>query len=325
MRNLDINLGRACNNRCLFCSNGDVRLRPKGWMGIRDVERELETQRASGWESVCFLGGEPTLYPELERAIAHARQLGYRRVAICTNGSRLADPDRLERLLESGLNRVAFSIHAHRASLEDAITRRPGSFDEKLRALDQLVGARDAGRLEHGLSFNSVLHAKILGKLLEFVTFFNRRGLGDIRLNFIRPEHEAVGSREWVPALGDLTVPMRELAARNEAEWKMDLSFADVPWCFWPWELLASPALCARYAGEEIDLSTRVSLYNSDLPMERFDWKEQRTSKLKRLLEGCAACPLVERCEGVWRAYLDIYGESEIEQGPARVRAALGS
>ncbi|RME23996.1 MAG: radical SAM protein, partial [Deltaproteobacteria bacterium] len=171
MLNADINIGKACNNRCRFCSNENPTPAERRWARPEQVREEIELNWKKGARSIGFLGGEPCLYPNLERVIAHARQIGYERISICTNGQLLADRKLLDRLVGAGLTRVAVSIHSHSARLEDYITRRPGSFRAKIDALKNLVRARDTAQLPDGLSLNTVLHGKNVESLREFALY----------------------------------------------------------------------------------------------------------------------------------------------------------
>jgi MoaA/NifB/PqqE/SkfB family radical SAM enzyme len=323
LKNVDINLGMACNNRCVFCSNGKKAVRNRGWMRVEEVEKEIDERFDTGLESLGFIGGEPTLYPHLERIIRYARDRGFQRVSICTNGSRLSDPDLLDRLIAAGLTRVAFSIHSHEAKVEDGITRRQGSFDEKVAAIVNLVSTMNAGKLPDGFSLNSVLHAKNLPRLDEFVAFFHELGVSDIRFNFIKPEHQAEGNRDWVPSFAETTPMVRRLVIQNETKFGIHLTFADFPLCRLPWEVLSNPVLFGRYVGEMQDMVTEVTLYRPAEAggTERFNWKEQRTTYLKCHMEACRSCVLVNKCEGVWKGYLDIYGTDEFLDGPSLAEA----
>lgn len=325
MKNVDINLGRACNNRCVFCSNGSVSARERGWMRIEQVEQEIDARREQGASSIGFLGGEPTLYPHLERCIRLARERGFKRIAICTNGSRLADSQRLDKLIEAGMTRVAFSIHSHVEKIEDGITRRTGSFKEKIEAIGNLVTAMRDGRLCDGFSLNSVLHKKNIRQLDSFVDFFRKLGVTDIRLNFIRPEHQAEGNRDWVPSFKETTPRVLDLIVRAESRPGLHLTFADFPLCRMPWEVLANPVLQKRYIGEMRDLVTDVTLYKPEGSggTRRFNWKRQRIAYLKAKPPICEACPLDDVCEGVWKGYLDIYGPDEFADGPSLAEACV--
>jgi len=328
MKNVDINLGKACNNRCRFCSNGETTAEQRRWGKLADIQSEITERRAGGAESIGFLGGEPTLYPHLERIVRFAREQGYRRVSLVTNGSRLADADKLESLLDAGVTRVAVSIHSHQAKIEDGITTRKGSFEEKIRALRNLVAQRRRGRLPDGLSLNTVLHRKNVEYLVEFSAFMKDIGINNIRFNFIRPSWHAENSKAWVPSFELTTPAVTDLVAQNELRLGLSLNFADFPLCKLPWAVLTNPELMKRYVGENWDMITDVTHVRPDpfpdVPegMVRFNWKVRR-KEFKTYLPGCERCVLMPQCEGVWQKYLDIYGSDEFITGPALAEACV--
>jgi len=322
VKNLELNLGKPCNNRCVFCATGEQSRGVRGWMAPDEVDRALDQGRREGAEAVSFVGGEPTINGDLPRSVRCARDLGYTRIALCTNGRRLARAPLLESLLDAGLTRVAVSIHSHRAALEDRITGRPGAFDEKLAALALLTAARDQGRLPDGLSLNTVLHAQNLATLPQLAAYFGRRGLTDIRFNFIRPEVPPDQARRWVPTFARTTPRVLDLVVRNETTLGMRLTLADFPLCRLPWEVLANGHLVRSYLGEVRDLETQVAMHRPAQQggTKRFDWQHQRQTLLKQHVPPCDECVLRPRCEGIWRGYVDLYGDKEFTDGPAIAR-----
>jgi MoaA/NifB/PqqE/SkfB family radical SAM enzyme len=249
-------------------------------------------------------------------------------VYLCTNASRLADQERLTRLLDAGVTRVAVSIHSHQARIEDGITGRKGSFDEKVQALKNLVAERRQGRLPDGLSLNTVLHGKLVDHLEDFARFMQGIGIEDIRFNFIRPSHKAERSKTWVPMFERTTSAVARLIALNETELGLSLNFADFPLCKLPYQVLASRALLQRYVGENWDMSTDVTQVRREADWDapegfiRFNWKARR-KEFKTYLPGCERCVLLVQCEGVWQKYLDIHGSDEFAAGPAVAEACM--
>ena len=88
-KNVEINVGKACNNRCVFCLDGLPKKEDRSYMPWPQMQAELERWYAEGYRSVGFLGGEPTTYPKICDSVAHARQLGFTRIAIATNATKL--------------------------------------------------------------------------------------------------------------------------------------------------------------------------------------------------------------------------------------------
>jgi MoaA/NifB/PqqE/SkfB family radical SAM enzyme len=79
-----------------------------------------------GETNVIFLGGEPTLHPNLPEAVRAARCLGYSSVTIDTNG--FLFHDLLNRLLPDELDYLSFSLDGSCPEVNDSI-RGAGVFD----------------------------------------------------------------------------------------------------------------------------------------------------------------------------------------------------
>lgn len=82
------------------------------------VDRELTTAEwqtildrawAVGVPHITFTGGEPTLRDDLPALIAHAEKIGYV-TGLLTNGLKLADPEYLHTLLQTGLDHLLFIL-----------------------------------------------------------------------------------------------------------------------------------------------------------------------------------------------------------------------
>ena len=85
-----VSIGAVCNNNCIFCMEEDREAREvnNGAMTPERVRWILEEHR--GAEEVCFTSGEPTTRPELPELVRWAKELGYRRISVMTNGRRLS-------------------------------------------------------------------------------------------------------------------------------------------------------------------------------------------------------------------------------------------
>ena len=81
-RNIEINIGKSCNNRCVFCLDGMPKKEDRSYMDFDLMKSELERWYIEGHRSVGFLGGEPTTYPKIVQSVAYAKQLGFTRIAI---------------------------------------------------------------------------------------------------------------------------------------------------------------------------------------------------------------------------------------------------
>ena len=122
-RNVEINIGKACNNRCVFCLDGMPKREDRSYMKFEVMKAELERWHSAGHRSVGFLGGEPTTYPKIVQSVAYAKNLGFERIAIATNATKLRLHRFTDKLIDAGLTRVTISMHGHTAELEDRLCR----------------------------------------------------------------------------------------------------------------------------------------------------------------------------------------------------------
>lgn len=322
-RNVEINVGKSCNNKCVFCLDGMPSKEDKRFIDFEVMKAELDRWRSEGHESVGFLGGEPTTYSRITESIAYAKQIGFTRIAVATNAMMFRREAFVDELVDAGLTRVTISMHGHTAALEDRLTAVPGGFEKKCAAIRNLQKRQGRGDLADGLSVNLVLNGwnyRHLPKMMRF--FFEELGLEDLRVNFIRPEGYAEGSADLTPTLTDVVPLLMKAVLLNEYHFRKIFTFAAVPFCVLPPELLNSKNLLARYVGDVYrDLSTDCSIRNEGFDIgvarvengrSRFNWQDRKRFDLKDQPDGCRTCVMAEMCEGVWRGYLDIYGDGEL-------------
>jgi len=86
--------------------------------------------------NVIFLGGEPTLHPDLALAVKHARRLGYQSVTIDTNGYLFHDI--LHRVSPEEVDFFSFSLDGATAGVNDSL-RGEGSYNACLKGIRQAV------------------------------------------------------------------------------------------------------------------------------------------------------------------------------------------
>lgn len=110
-RKAKIEVTTRCDLNCFFCSNTykDVK---KGDIDREFLFRILKELKELGVEEVgLFWLGESLLVKELDEYVAFAKKIGIEYVFITTNG-RLATPERIKALFDSGLDSIKFSINA---------------------------------------------------------------------------------------------------------------------------------------------------------------------------------------------------------------------
>lgn len=127
-----------CNYRCVYCL-------PDGYQGCgtsRDLTlAEIDTLVAAfagkGTEKIRLTGGEPTLRADLPDIVARCRRPGIKKVALTTNGHRLAQL--YPGLIAAGIDQFNISVDSFRAATFQRLTGK-NSLKALLRAIDGLLG-----------------------------------------------------------------------------------------------------------------------------------------------------------------------------------------
>lgn len=122
-RNIFFHILTACNLRCRHCyinpeQHGTTTL------ALANIENWLRILRGDGPANVIFLGGEPTLHPDLPAAIRLAKKMKYA-VTVDSNGYMLNHF--LDQVGSADIDFLSFSLDGPGALVNDAI-RGQGSF-----------------------------------------------------------------------------------------------------------------------------------------------------------------------------------------------------
>lgn len=293
MRILTIETGIRCNSNCLFCYQRDYRasgVRPRD-PDTDDLLERLALGRREGYDGVGFSGGEPTARDDFLRLVQRARELGFQRIALTTNGRRLADPAFRGALLAAGLNGVGWSIHGATAATHDALTGVPGSFADAERGLVASIDeARRAGR-RLDVNVFTVVTRRNAAELPALCACFRERG---VRLFVLQP---LVYARGTLADVAPLALPLGEAvdAVRAALADAPRLGYRvkpfNLPVCLFPGE--GTPE--AR--GLEIERH-RLRVFRSHERSAPGESRLPTPSGFVRLAP-CTGCPLRETCPGV--------------------------
>jgi hypothetical protein len=137
-----IDFGRPCDAACLYCSvppHEDA----QGFLPFAEVDGIIAAGKAAGCDRAILIGGEPTVYPQLDDVLARLADHGLAQGHIVmTNGVRLHEPAFLDRLWRGGVRTLHVSFDTTSPEIYDALSRTSGRHGKLLAAL--------RGALAHG-------------------------------------------------------------------------------------------------------------------------------------------------------------------------------
>ncbi len=184
-KTLVIELGIGCNNRCLFCYQRGYREvwgYPK-WMTASEVRSRLRWGVEHGYDEVSFTGGEPTIRPDFLDLVRFAREVGFRRVAVTTNGWKLGDEGFFRDAVQAGLTSMGVSIHGPDARTHEGLTGRPGSFARAVQAIRNAVRTHGSDRVVRLNTF-TLVNRQNVDRLVDLAVLLHQLG---VRLLVFQP------------------------------------------------------------------------------------------------------------------------------------------
>jgi cyclic pyranopterin phosphate synthase len=94
------------------------------------------------FENLILSGAEVTTFDDLDKYVQFAASFGwFKKIQIQTNGRRLSDRAYLGHLIDCGVNEFFISVQGLK-EVHDAITRRPGAYEETLTGIHHLEDLR---------------------------------------------------------------------------------------------------------------------------------------------------------------------------------------
>lgn len=275
---LIMNVTYVCNNHCTFCAVG-TRTQVDGFAPRQ--REHLELYRARGVTMVDFDGGEPTLNPELIELVRYARQLGYERVNVTTNGRRCAYAPYAHALVTSGLTSLLFSVHGPDARTHAQQVGVAEAFDQTVGGIRACVASAPPG-VELGVN---VTLTKGNYRALEGIARLTwELGLAWMNLQFLTPFGRAT---RWV-------APDTEAAARETMglidRWRdrMKIQVINLPFCF-------LPGYEAHLSGDLAKLARHMVFVNNETVNLAAYLAERRVKK-----PVCETCPHACFCGGFY-------------------------
>lgn len=223
-KKLIMNVTYACNNHCTFCAVG-TRTQLDGHPPRQ--QEQLLRYRKTGVEMVDFDGGEPTLNPKLIPLIRYAKHIGYTRLNVTTNGRLCTYEEYADKLVNSGLTTLLFSIHGADARTHAQQVGVAEAFDQSISGIENCARLKpDALELGINVTVTKGNH----DKLEAIAALAESLGVAWLNIQFLTPFGRATHH----------VAPDTEVAAQNAMQLidrfgeRMKIQIINLPYCFMP-------------------------------------------------------------------------------------------
>lgn len=312
LRQVEVQLGHLCNNRCVFCVSGQLSEQKRApQLPAEPIRRQLKAARENGATKITFLGGEPTMQRAFLDLLAFAVELDFQELVIFTNGTMTPRDSFRQRVFEvlQGLGprmreRVIwrFSLQGGTREAHDITTVNPGAWDRIVQSLDLLQdqGARLTG--------NMCVVTSNYASIPELAAVAAHYRFENLHLDMVRPRDSGDRTDAWLKSIMARYTDMApafvalERAVVSQLGADFDLNFGNVPYC-------TMPDVAHRIHHDGQDTVT-VAADGQGNTQEGFDkYADKRSDKHKPA--GCAQCVFDDVCSGVFDKYRDFYGDTE--------------
>ncbi len=277
---LRIDVSDRCNNNCIFCCDSE---RQK--MKQEEVVKVLEEHRHLG--KLTFSCGEPTLNKDLISWIRTAKNKGYEKINLVTNGRMLAYYGYAKKILSSGLNEITISIHSHDPKIHNALTRTI-SFNQTKKALKNisLIKKRYPVKFKINATITKANH-----DFHGFYSFLSKYSVQSINLNVVKPQGNAFkNSHILLPYYSEIVKEFNDFKNKHY-DLKIPVTLSGIP-------------SCINKEGREYE---KMQIYYKG----EYHDNEEFENKIKP--DSCRKCSINKNCAGIWQEYARIYGVDEFK------------
>ena len=125
-----LELLQKCNLSCSHCYAESSPRGAKSSLTLEQWQSVLTEASQLGCRNVQFIGGEPLVYPHLDKLLTTADFLGYETIEIYTNGTLIND--QMVKIFKNTGVRLALSFYSHDEETHDRIVGSKGSFSKRL-------------------------------------------------------------------------------------------------------------------------------------------------------------------------------------------------
>lgn len=276
-----INLNYECNNNCLSCIMERKFLYSKT-RTIEKIKKKID-HILSYSDHIEFNGGEPTIRKDFFEILKYASQKKAKEIGIISNGRMFSYPQFVKKLTNIQINnlKIEISLYGPDSKIHDSITRAPGSFNQAIKGIRNLI--KNNISVELRVIINK-LNYRYLEEIAEFIiSNFNKDEL--LRIVFINIKYFGIAfdNQNLISYKITEAFPYVNKAVNKLLNKDFKINLFHFPHCILPKDLW--------------DLSLGVTAEKPEIVFPK----------------ECNSCSQKLDCSGIWKSYHDIFGSEELK------------
>jgi len=289
---VDFKTGFKCNNRCVFCVQGDKR-NTVGNYNKEELFKKLTDARQNS-DSIVFTGGETTIHPSFLDLVREAKRLGFVHIQVQTNGRMFARKEFVRDVVAAGANEFNPSLHGHTAEIHDQLTDAPGSFNQVL------LGIKTLKTMGQRVITNSVITKSNFSFLPELAQLLAALKVDQMQFAFVHILGTAAEQYQQVVPKKSEVAPFVHKAIDIAKSNKIPVFTEAIPFCF-----------MQGYEEAVVEAQIPITKIFDEQIIENYTEYRWNEGKVKG--PPCQTCAKNADCEGPWKEYPELFGWDEFK------------
>jgi len=290
-KRVDIKTGFVCNNNCIFCVQADNKC--TGNRPFKEIKEDLieAKKRCTG---VVLTGGEVTIRKDFFNIVKFAKETGYEKIQIQTNGRMFSSLDFCKKTIEAGATEFSPALHGYCKNQHDSLTESPGSFNQTIKGIKNLKS------LGAYVLTNTVIVKSNYSSLPKIAKLLIKLDINQFQFAFVHPMGNAWKNFGNIVPRITLVKPYLHRALQMGINSKKKAMAEGMPYCF--------------MQGYEQCISENT-MPETEIRGKKFQntnsFDKQRKEEGKVKFSQCKKCKYDSVCEGPWKEYSKKYGTKE--------------
>ena len=285
MKTYTLQLGYKCNSNCLFCEI-PKQFKEKVNPIFYEKLKELIKNRKK-FDDLRITGGEPTIYPKILEIVNYAKKVcKYKKIRLESNGFMYYYKEFVNKLADGGVDHFQISFQTTDPQEYDKITGVKNSYKYVMDGIENIKAVKKP------FGVNVVVHKYNFRQLSDIAEILVHKKVVSIQLSSLNPIGSHVKDGKAIAAITNKEVlPYIKKAIDTAKRLKFKFIYTvNFPLCI-----------------------------IKDLQKDKFNLieedKEQSpvTDIYKTKPEKCKKCFYFNNCDGIWKAYLEQFGDEEIK------------
>lgn len=286
-------LSPGCNNNCVFCKVGEIdrtgyiRLKLQKYKAFMN----LKNFKKKGITDIEISGSDPIEVKDITQFIRKIKKNGFKFVQLSTHGKRLSDASFLDKLIESGIDKIRIPLYGSNAEIHDSITRSKGSFDATIEGIKKLL--EKTARIQ--VQVSSLIVKQNKNDLIGLIKLMSELNIRDFYFTI-----PCVPDKDY-----SYYIPLKDLGPYVKRAYDyaqriyFKLVFMEIPFCvFGKYSLLIKNRCGPPDLGKYCQPPKEHNSGLKDLPSYR----------LKKRVEICNKCRYWRICDGFFVNDVDKFG-----------------